>query len=144
MGTKVLPHLVSDAANGQPSGCRLRCRQNALSRGHCLIFSGGTGNPFFTTDTTAILRALQIEASEVWKGTNIDNIYDADPKKNPQAKPMHHISYQQALNSKLGIMDATAFALAENHNLKIRVFNIFHENALITASTDENFGSTVE
>lgn len=118
--------------------------KTALDKGNCLIFSGGTGNPFFTTDTTAILRGLQIEAREVWKGTHIDGIYNADPKKNAQAQLLKHVTYQDALKQELRIMDATAFALAKEHHLKIRVFDIFKENSIVYAATHEDFGSTVE
>jgi uridylate kinase len=117
--------------------------QSALARNHCLIFAGGTGNPFFTTDTTAVLRALQINASEIWKGTGVDGIYDEDPKKNPAAHFLKKVSYTEALINNFGIMDATAFALANDHKLTIRVFNIFHKNAIITAAEDETFGSKV-
>ena len=116
----------------------------ALSKGHCLIFSGGTGNPFFSTDTTSVVRALQIQAHEVWKGTNVDGIYTADPHKNPNAQLIPHISYDKVLMQNLGIMDGPAIALAKTHILPLRVFNIFKENALITAATDESFGSVVK
>lgn len=118
--------------------------KSALDRGDCTIFSGGTGNPFFTTDTTAMLRGLQIEADYVWKGTNVDGIYTADPRIFPEAHMMKRVSYQDALNNNLKILDATAFVLAKEHNLKIRVFNIFKDNALINASQNEEFGSIVE
>jgi uridylate kinase len=118
--------------------------KNALERGDCTIFAGGTGNPFFTTDTTAVLRGLQIEADYVWKGTNVDGIYSADPRLFPDAHFIKRITYQDALNNNCKILDATAFVLAKEHGLKIRVFNIFKNNALINASHNLDFGSIVE
>lgn len=118
--------------------------KNALSDDVCIIFAGGTGNPFFTTDTTAILRGLQINADCVWKGTNVDGIYSADPRFSPDAHLIKCISYQEALEKNLKIIDATAFVLAKEHRLKIRVFDIFKDNALIHASQDEDWGSRVE
>ena len=113
----------------------------ALEQDHCLIFSGGTGNPFFTTDTTALLRGLQIGAQEIWKGTNVDGIYDQDPHKNPGAHKLSSMSYAQALKNNYGIMDRTAFALGADHNMRLRVFNIFESDALIKTITDASFGT---
>lgn len=118
--------------------------QAALEHGKTIIFAGGTGNPFFTTDTTAILRGLQIQAEEVWKGTHIDGVYDSDPQQNPSAHFLQYVSYDQALDKKLGIMDATAFALAATYKKKVRIFSIFEPNALIQAAENLNFGSTIE
>lgn len=116
---------------------------HARSKHQCMIFTGGTGNPFFTTDTTAVLRGLQIEADEVWKGTNIDGIYDADPRTNADAKKIKRLTYDQALQQGLRIMDATAYAMAREYHMPMRVFNIFSSNALIHASTNQEFGSIV-
>ncbi len=117
--------------------------KSALAKGQCVIFSGGTGNPFFSTDTTAILRGLQIEANEVWKATSVDGIYDADPATSPHAQLLTTVSYATMLRDRLGIMDSSAIALAQQHNLKIRVFNVFKPDALLQATKDESFGSTV-
>jgi uridylate kinase len=117
--------------------------KTALAKGHCLIFSGGTGNPFFSTDTTAVLRGLQIDAHEIWKGTLVNGIYDADPKKNAHAQRLPFVTYQKILNDQLGIMDATAIALAQQHNLPIRVFNIFENEALLKAAHNDSFSSIV-
>jgi len=117
---------------------------HALKYDDVIIFSGGTGNPFFTTDTSAVLRALQVNAAEVWKGTAVDGIFDQDPLKNPDAKKIPTISYAKILEKKLGIMDTTAYALAEQHKMKIRVFDIFTPNALLQASNNAQFGSTIE
>lgn len=110
---------------------------------HTIIFAGGTGNPFFTTDTNAVLRALEIGAGEVWKGTDVDYIYDQDPAKNPNALQLKKITYTYALEHNLAIMDRTAFALAQNYKLALRVFNIFKPQALELMAQDSLFGSTV-
>jgi uridylate kinase len=115
----------------------------ALDQGSCLIFSGGTGCPFVTTDTNAIIRALQMGAKEVWKATKTDYVYTGDPSKNAESKVLPKLSYQTALDQRLGFMDATALTLARDHNLTTRVFNIFAPQALITASLNTEFGSTI-
>lgn len=114
---------------------------DCLADDHLIIFTGGTGNPFFSTDTTAVLRGLQINAHEVWKGTKVDGIYDADPLKTPTAQRFTRVTYQEALEKKLAIMDAAAFALAQQERINIRVFNIFEKDALIQAALNDNFGS---
>ena len=118
--------------------------QTAMAQEQCVIFTGGMGNPFFTTDTTAIVRGLQIKAAEVWKATKVDGIYSDDPNKNPEAHLLRQVSYAEALTQRLGIMDATALALAQEHHMPIRVFSLFVPDSLIRAATDNNFGSTVQ
>lgn len=115
----------------------------ALASNQTLVFTGGTGNPYFTTDTTAVLRALQINASQVWKGTHVDGVYDSDPKTNPNAQLLQKVTYDQALQQKLGIMDRTAFALAQQYQQTVRIFNIFEPNALIRAAQEPDFGSSI-
>lgn len=115
----------------------------ALAKERCPIFTGGTGNPFFTTDTTAVLRGLQINADEVWKGTRVEGIYDKDPHQFPDARLIKETSYQDALLQELAILDSTAFALAQRHQLPLRVFNIFAHDALLNAAKDPHFGSIV-
>lgn len=117
--------------------------ESALAKERCPIFTGGTGNPFFTTDTTAVLRGLQINAREVWKGTRVEGIYDKDPQQFPDAHLIRQISYQKALAQELAILDSTAFALAQRHQLPLRVFNIFAPDALLQAAHDPYFGSIV-
>lgn len=117
---------------------------DAVVNSRILIFTGGTGNPFFTTDTTAVLRALQMQADELWKGTRVDGIYSADPNKDTDAKLLKKVTYGQALQQNLGIMDATAFALAQSYKQKIRVFSIFGPDALLQAASSTNFGSIIE
>lgn len=115
----------------------------ALRKEHILVFTGGTGNPFFTTDTNAIVRGLQINAVEIWKGTKVDGVYNSDPATNKNAQLLKTVLYKDALQQKLRIMDSTAFALAEQHKQVIRVFNIFEENSLLKAANNTTFGSTI-
>jgi uridylate kinase len=110
----------------------------------CLIFTGGTGNPFFTTDTTAVLRALQVNAQELWKATKVAGIYTQDPRLNPDAQLVKKMSFAQALEQKLGIMDLNAFVLAEQHAMPIRIFNLFDQEALVRTASDINYGSTIQ
>lgn len=116
----------------------------ALMHDDMLIFAGGTGNPFFTTDTNAILRALQMGAHEVWKATNVDGIYTADPRSNPDATFISRISHKDALDRALGIMDATALTLAHEHRMPIRVFNLLKPNALLAIAQSPDIGSIIE
>lgn len=116
---------------------------DALRSGHVLIFAGGTGAPFFTTDTNAIVRALQMGARQVWKATDVDGVYDADPHTYPEAQFIKEISYADAIKKGIRVMDAAAFALASEHKLLIRVFNIFEKNALIQAVKQPLFGSKI-
>ena len=115
----------------------------SLQAGKLLIFTGGTGNPFFTTDTTAVLRALQIQADTVWKGTSVDGVYTADPEKDTNAQKLQTLTFQQAIDQRLKIMDLTAFAMAEQHSMVVRVFDVFAPDALIKAAQDPQFGSTI-
>jgi uridylate kinase len=116
----------------------------ALETHDVLIFSGGTGNPFFTTDTNAILRALQMGADVVWKGTNVDGVYDQDPRANKNACRLASVSYDEAFNKQLGIMDMTAYALAYEHKKTVRVFDIFTKDALILVANNPTFGSIIQ
>jgi uridylate kinase len=117
--------------------------QNSLKEGKILIFIGGTGNPFFTTDTNAVLRALEIGADEIWKGTDVTGIYSNDPHIDPSSTFIKDVTYQEALNTNLGVMDATAFSLASKHKLTIRIFNLFTENALLEVAKNKDFGSII-
>lgn len=117
---------------------------SALHENKVIIFVGGTGNPFFTTDTNAVLRALQMGANQVWKATKVDGIYSTDPLIDKKAKKFKCIEYAQVIENKLNVIDPTAVTLAHNNNVKIRVFNIFEKNALLTAAKDLNFGSTIK
>lgn len=95
-----------------------------LSKGRIVIFSGGTGSPFFTTDTTAALRACESDCDLILKATNVDGVYDKDPRKNPDAKLYKKISYREAIEKDLDIMDSTAFALCRENKKPIVVFNV--------------------
>ncbi|HCE46512.1 MAG TPA: UMP kinase [Lentisphaeria bacterium] len=102
----------------------------SLNEGKIMIFAGGTGSPFFTTDTTATLRALEIGAEAVLKATKVDGIYTEDPKKNPNAKRYEKISYDDALSQQLKVMDSTAFSMCRDNNLPIIVFNFSEPESL--------------
>ncbi len=115
----------------------------ALERDDVLIFAGGTGVPYVTTDTNAIIRALQMEASQVWKCTDVDGIYSADPKKNPAATKFATISPEKALTLGLDILDRTALTIAQQHNLTIRVLPLFEPESLVRAARDPKFGSLI-
>ncbi len=114
-----------------------------LAQGNVLIAAGGTGSPFFTTDTTAVLRAIELNCHEVFKGTKVDGIYDADPVTHPEAKLYTHLTYKEALVKELQVMDLTAFALARDHHMPIRVFNLNKEGALRNAALGSNEGTLV-
>ena len=110
-----------------PEVCELFTRRAAhkyLSEGRIVLLAGGTGNPFFTTDTTAVLRAAEIGAQAVLKATNVDGVYSSDPKKDPSARRFERLSHSQALEGDYKVMDATAFALARETSLPIIVFSI--------------------
>jgi len=115
-----------------------------LQKGRVVIFGGGTGNPYFTTDTAATLRAIEIEADIIMKGTRVDGIYSEDPEKNPLAKKYSSISFDEALKNKLSVMDLTAFTLCQENNLPIKVFNMNTEGNLTKVCAGENIGTLVK
>lgn len=115
----------------------------ALAENKILIFVGGTGNPFFTTDTNAVLRALQMNAKQVWKATKVDGVYSADPAVDKKAKKLKNVGYAQILEDNLKVIDPTAITLAAENKVRIRVFDIFDKNALLKVSKDSDFGSTI-
>lgn len=141
-----LPALVLSALAAPELGDPISARtvSAALSTGATLIFVGGTGNPFFTTDTTAVLRGLQIGAAQIWKATKTDGVYEQDPFHFPQARLLKTVSFAHALHHNLGIMDATAFALAAQYQQPIRVFNAFAPACLLHAARIHDFGSTIQ
>jgi uridylate kinase len=114
-----------------------------LEEGKVVIFGGGTGNPFFTTDTAAALRGSEIGAEIVLKATKVDGVYSADPKKDPQATRYTRISFDEAIGRSLAVMDATAFALCRDQKLPINVFSIFKTGALKRVVTGEDEGTLV-
>jgi uridylate kinase len=101
-----------------------------LAKGRIVLLAAGTGNPFFTTDTTAVLRAAELGAQAVLKATNVDGVYSADPKKDPKAKRYATLTHQEAIERNLGVMDATAFALARENRMPIIVFSIGEAGAI--------------
>jgi len=115
-----------------------------LDKGIVLIFVGGTGNPYFTTDSAAALRALEINAEILLKATKVDGIYDKDPLKHPNAIKFHKMSYSKVLVEGLEVMDATAVALCRENKIPIKVFDVFGAHALKRAVCDEGVGTIVE
>ena len=103
---------------------------SALESGKILLLAGGLGQPYFTTDTTCVVRGLELDCDYVVKATKVDGVYDSDPKKNPEAKHYKHLTYQTALDKDLKIMDKSAFTIAQQNNLKIAVLNFNQENPL--------------
>lgn len=114
-----------------------------LEKGRVVILAAGTGNPYFTTDTAAALRALEIKAEAVLKATNVDGVYDSDPRQNPNARLLRNISYMDAINRNLGIMDLTAFTLCMDHNIPIVVFNITKRGNIKRAVWGKPIGTLV-
>lgn len=114
-----------------------------LEKGRVVIFGGGTGNPYFSTDTAAALRANEIGAEVILKATKVDGIYDSDPKKNPKAKKFSHITYLEALQKQLKVMDSTAFSLCMDNKMPIVVFNLFRAHNLKRVVLGEKVGTTV-
>ena len=115
-----------------------------LEEGKLLIFSGGTGNPFFTTDTAASLRAAEMECNVLLKGTKVDGIYSNDPKKNINAQKYSSLSFDEAIHKRLKVMDATAFTLCQEQSLPLVVFNINQKGALkAIVEGDETVGTLV-
>jgi len=114
-----------------------------LEEGKIVIFAAGTGNPFFTTDTAAALRAAEVGAQIVLKATKVDGVYDADPMTHPHAVRFDRISFDDAISRKLSVLDATAFALCRDQKLPIKVFSILKEGALKRVVQGEDEGTLV-
>jgi len=114
-----------------------------LEKGRVVIFGGGTGNPYFSTDTAAALRATEIGAEVILKATKVDGIYDSDPKKNPQAKRFTQITYLDALQKQLKVMDSTAFSLCMDNKMPIIVFDLFKPHNLKAVVMGEPVGTVV-
>jgi uridylate kinase len=114
-----------------------------LEKRRVVIFGAGTGNPFFSTDTAAALRATEIDAQVVIKATKVDGVYDSDPKKNPDAKKFDQLSYIEVLNRRLEVMDSTAITLCMENNLPILVVNLWDSKALTSALYGEPVGTLV-
>ena len=114
-----------------------------LEKGRVVIFGAGTGNPFFTTDSAAVLRAIEINADVILKGTRVDGIYDSDPEKNENATMFESISFNSVLDKNLKIMDSTAFTLSKENNLPIVVFNMNKKGNLLQVIKGNKIGTTV-
>ena len=114
-----------------------------LEKGRVVILAAGTGNPFFTTDTAASLRAIEIGADVLLKATKVDGVYDADPVKNSDAKRYETISFDQVLTDKLLVMDATAVVMCRDNGLPLRIFDLTRANALVQAMSGDNVGTLV-
>lgn len=114
-----------------------------LEKGRIVICAGGTGNPFFTTDTAAALRAIEIGADIVLKATKVDGVYSSDPVKDPTAVLYDKLGYDQVIESKLGVMDANAIVLCRGQDMPIRVFNVFGEGNLVRIMKGESLGTLV-
>ncbi len=116
---------------------------NHLSKNRIVIFGAGTGNPYFTTDTAAALRAMEIDAQVLLKATKVDGVYDADPEKEPSARPFSSLSYNEVLKRNLKIMDLTAVSLAMSQNLPIMVFNLRKKGSLEKIIAGERVGTLI-
>ncbi len=114
-----------------------------LEKGRIVIFAAGTGNPFFTTDTAGCLRAVEIEADVMMKATKVDGVFDSDPAKNPDAKRYQTLTYAEAIENNLGVMDMTAIVLCRDNKLPLRVFNLNEQGALPATMNDHSIGTTV-
>ena len=114
-----------------------------LEKGRVVIFGAGTGNPFFTTDSAGSLRAIEIEADVLIKATNVDGVYDSDPKKNPNAKKYTTLSYDDVLQRELAVMDATAIVLCKEQKMPLRIFNLNNKGDLNRVILDDSIGTSV-
>lgn len=114
-----------------------------LEKGRVVVFGCGTGNPFFSTDTASALRAAEIDADIIFKATNVDGVYDSDPKKNPDAVKYDTLTFSDVLNRELQVMDSTAAALCRDNNLPILVFSLKDPENLVKAVKGENVGTVV-
>jgi len=115
-----------------------------LEKGRVVIFGAGTGNPYFTTDTAGSLRAIEMKADVILKGTRVDGVYDADPEKNPNAKKFDTISFQDCISKNLKVMDMTAFTLCMENKLPIIVFDMNQAGNLLKIVQGESVGTLVK
>lgn len=121
-----------------------RRAERHLERGRVVICAAGTGNPYFTTDTAAALRASELKCEAILKATKVDGVYDKDPKKHADAKRYDTVTYMETLEKRLGVMDATAISLARDNSLPIIVFNLFKEGNIRRVILGEKIGTIVE
>lgn len=120
-----------------------RRAQRHLEKGRAVIFAAGTGNPYFTTDTAAVLRALEVEADVIMKATRVDGVYDKDPEKNTDAVRYDELSYSDVLQQNLRVMDASAISLAREEKLPVFVFNMKTPGNIVRAAAGENIGTLI-
>jgi len=116
---------------------------DSLEKGEVVIFAGGTGNPFFSTDTASALRAIEIEADALLKGTNVDGVYTEDPKKNPQATKYETITFKETIDKQLKVMDLTSFTMCYQNNMPIVVFKMSDKDSLKRIINGEKIGTLV-
>jgi len=143
--TKTSARVLS--AIPMPTVCESYVRPKALThmeRGNVVIFAAGTGNPFFTTDTAATLRAIEMDCQAVAKATQVDGVYDSDPKKNPDAKRFDRLSYAEVLSRDLKVMDGAAIALARDNGLPVIVFSIEEPGSLLKVLRGEGRATVIE
>ncbi|MCY7405817.1 MAG: UMP kinase [Alkalinema sp. CAN_BIN05] len=140
IGTRVLTAIAMQEI-AEPYIRRRAMRH--LEKGRVVVFGAGSGNPFFTTDTTAALRSAEIGADVVLKATKVDGVYDSDPKKNPDAKLFKSLTYSHVLNNDLQVMDSTAIALCKDNNIPIMVFNMMVPGNIRRAVLGEGIGTIV-
>jgi uridylate kinase len=126
-----------------PHATRRRAMRH-LEKGRVVIFGAGTGNPYFTTDTAGSLRAIEMKADVILKGTRVDGVYDADPEKNPNAKKFETISFQDCISKNLKVMDMTAFTLCMENKLPIIVFDMNQAGNLLKIVQGESVGTLVK
>ena len=135
--------LSAMSIEGVSTGFNANNVNKQLAAGEVLVFAAGTGSPFFTTDTAAALRGVEINADIVLKATKVDGIYSADPVKDPSATRYQTLSYDEVIQKNLQVMDQTAFVLCRDHNMPIRVFDMFKNNAVIKIVEGEDEGTLV-
>ncbi|MBE0636931.1 MAG: UMP kinase [Bacteroidales bacterium] len=138
--TKLLGGLAIEPIVEETSGQRVA---NYLKEGKVVLISGGTGNPFFTTDTASALRAIEMHADAILKGTRVDGIYSADPEKDPTATKYDKLTFDEAIVKKLKVMDLTAFTLCQENNMPIHVFDMNQKGNLIKVLEEGNIGTRV-
>ncbi len=144
-GLGVFTRLVSAIKMDQIAEPYIRRRAvRHLEKGRVVIFSGGTGNPYFTTDSAAALRASEIDADVILKGTRVDGIYSADPEKDPSATKFDHLTFTNVIRLGLGVMDMTAFTICKENNIPIVVFDINNRENLGRIILGEKVGTLVE
>lgn len=122
----------------------LRRAQRHMEKGRVLIFVAGTGNPYFSTDTTAALRASEIKADVILKATKVDGVYDSDPFKNPNAVKFDHLSFDEAIQRQLGVLDGTAFALCRENRIPVVVLSMDEPGAILKVVQGEKIGTLVD